>query len=275
MDNVKKCGAIFSDIDVRDYEAVYTTGAMSFPEEFELETVRIKNQNDTGSCVAHSLSSIIEYYNNKQNGDPTEMSIGYIYGNRTTSKHKDSGMVMRDALEAVRTYGDVYKKSYSILENIDNAEVPMAIDIFDKNKDDLYNEGYPHRISQYCRVKTVSAVKASLMAGNPVLMAMEWYEDMDVVDGVLTTDYMGYAGGHCMFIYGWNERGWKIQNSWGKDWGTNGTMILPYNMKMAECWTLTDDIIEGVEVKKPFSSKFGKFIAKILNWVLKFFKINA
>lgn len=262
-------GAILSGVDVRDYKAVYTAGAVEFPKSFELEMVRIKNQGEIGSCVAHSLSSIIEYYNNKQNGDPTEMSIGYIYGNRTTSVHKDAGMVMRDALEAVRLYGDVYKESYSVL---DNAEVPIAINIFEKNKDRLYDEGYPHRISQYCRVNTVSAVKASLMAGNPVLMAMIWYTDMKVVDGILTTSYVGYDGGHCMFIYGWDERGWKVQNSWGEEWGDDGTVIVPYDMKIAECWTLTDDIIEGIVVKKPFSSKSGKIFAKIINKICKIFK---
>lgn len=262
-------GAILSSTDVRDYRAVYTSKAVSFPESFELEMVRIKNQGETGSCVAHTLSSIIEYYNNKQNANPTEMSIGYIYGNRTTSEYKDAGMVIRDALEAVRLYGDVYKDSYGAF---DNAEVPVAIEIFEKNKERLYDEGYTHRISQYCRVNTVSAVKASLMAGNPVVMAMIWYTDMEVVDGVLTTSYVGYDGGHCMLIYGWDERGWKVQNSWGEDWGEKGTVIIPYNMNIAECWTLTDDIIEGIIVKKPFSSKSGKFLAKLINKICNIFK---
>jgi C1A family cysteine protease len=129
----------------------------------------------------------------------------------------------------------------------------------------MFDYGYPHRISQYCRVDSVNAMKASLMAGNPVLIAMEWFEDMEVVDGILTTDYINSAGGHCMFIYGWNETGWKVQNSWGEDWGVNGTMIVPYEMRIEECWTLTDDIIEGIVVKKPFSSKAGKLFAKVIN----------
>lgn len=258
-------GAIFSGYDARDYKMVCTASKMEFPKEFELEMVRIKNQNATGSCVAHSLSSIMEYYNNKQNGDPTEMSIGYIYGNRTTSEHKGAGMVMRDALEAVRQYGDVPKYMYYSDTDWDNIEVPHSVLLFEFAKDKLFEYGYPHRISQYARVDSVNAIKASLYAGNPVLIAMEWYADMEVIDGILTTSYEGYDGGHCMFIYGWDERGWKVQNSWGEEWGVNGTMIVPYDMKIEECWTLTDDVIEGVVVKKPFSSKVGKFVAKIIN----------
>lgn len=263
-------GAIFSGIDVRDYKAVYTASAVEFPKEFELKTVRIKNQMTTGSCVAHSLSSIIEYYNSMQNGDTTEMSVGYIYGNRSTSEHKGSGMIMRDALEVVRQYGDIPK--YMMPELMDNLEVPAAVMLYEMHCKDLHQEGYPHRITQYCRTDSVNAIKASLLSGNPVLMAMEWYDDMDVVDGILTTNYVGYAGGHCMFIYGWDERGWKVQNSWGEDWGVNGTMIIPYNLKIEECWTLTDDVIEGVIIKKPFSSKIGKWFAKRINKICNIIK---
>ena len=261
-----KCGAIFSGIDVRDYKLICTVQNYDLPKEFELKTVRIKNQMDVGSCVAHSLSSIIEYYNNKQNDDPTEMSIGYIYGNRSTSEYKGEGMIMRDALEAVRKCGDVYKSDFS-QGIVDNIEVPTATFLYEMQKDALHDMGYPHRISQYCRVNSVNAIKASLFAGNPVLMAMMWYDDMEVIDGILTTSYDGCAGGHCMFIYGWNETGWKVQNSWGEDWGVNGTMIIPYEMPIEEFWTMTDDVIDGTYVKKPFQSKVGKFFAKVFNKV--------
>ena len=186
-------GAIFSGTDVRDYKAVYTASDTKFPKEFELKTVRIKNQGAVGSCVAHSLSSIIEYYNNVQNGDKSEMSIGYIYGNRSTSEYTGAGMIMRDALEVVRKYGDVTKADFTgdgAIFDMDNMEVPVAIALYEHKKEKLYDKGYPHRISQYCRVNSINAIKASLYAGNPVLIAMEWFDDMEVVNGVLTTSSM-------------------------------------------------------------------------------------
>jgi len=262
-------GAIFSGVDVRDYKMVCTATAYDFPEEFELETVRIKNQGAVGSCVAHALSSIIEYYNATQRGDKTEMSTGYIYGNRSNSEHKDSGMIMRDALDVVKKYGDVPKEHFP-----QNVETPMALKLYERKADELYDIGRPNRISEYCRINTVTAAKLALSAGVPLLMAMEWYADMHLEDGVLKTNYSGYEGGHCMFIYGWDERGWKIQNSWGKDWGINGTFILPYEIGMAECWAVLDDIIEGACVKKPFSSKIGKFFAKIINAVCNVFRVT-
>ena len=259
-------GAIFSGYDARDYKLVYTATGEEFPKEFQLETRRIKNQGAVGSCVAHSLSSIIEYYNYNQTGDDRPMSVGYIYGNRRTSDYEGEGMIMRDALEAVRQYGDVAHEEFPY-----NEEVPKMIKLFEYSGRKLFKKSYPNRISQYARVTSHNAIKSALMAGNPVLMAMIWYADMEVVDGVLTTNCLGYDGGHCMFIYGWDERGWKVQNSWGEDWGNHGCMIVPYDMDIEETWIVSDNIIENTVVKKPFSSKSGKIVAKIVNKVNKIF----
>ena len=110
------------------------------------------------------------------------------------------------------------------------------------------------------------------MAGNPVLILITWYSDMKVVDDVLITNYTGDVGGHCMVIYGWDERGWKVQNSWGNNWGNNGCVIIPYDFKFDECWIVSDNIIDNTEVKKPFSSKLGQIVAKIINKIVNLFK---
>ena len=74
-----------------------------------------------------------------------------------------------------------------------------------------------------------------------------------------------------MVIYGWNEKGWKVQNSWGRLWGDDGCCIIPYEMPIREFWAVADDIIQDMQIKKPFSSTFGKILAKILNWFVNLF----
>ena len=258
-------GAIFSKKDFRDYEAV-CTAAIEFPKDFELKMVRIKNQGVIGSCVAHAISEVIEYFNSTQLNDQTEMSTGYVYGNRTTSTHKGVGMVTRDALKVAKLYGDVPKTDFPY-----NVEVPRAIEEYKKVSEELYEVGYPNRISAYAKLTTENAVKQALMNNGPVIMAMEWFNDMQVKNGILTTNKKQQNGGHCMVIYGWNEKGWKVQNSWGKLWGDNGCCIIPYEMPIREFWAVADDIIQDMQIKKPFSSTFGKILAKILNWFVNLF----
>lgn len=258
MNNV--LGAIFSSIDVRDYKGVCAVSPSSFPKEFELPIIRVKSQGTVGSCVAHTLSSVVEYFNYIQHKSKTEMSTGYIYGNRNTSSHKGNGMIIRDALTALKLYGDVEKTDFP-----DNVEVPTAISLYNKRANTLYDKGYPNRISSYYRLKTKEDIKKALYNKYPVVMAMKWYSDMRVIDGVLTTKYKGYRGGHCMLIYGWNEKGWKVLNSWGLGWGNKGTCIIPYKIKIKETWAVVDNIKDNIIIKKPFSSNTGKVIGKVLN----------
>ena len=91
-------GAIKSPKDVRDYRAVCVAAASSFPAEFELTMPAVKDQGAIGSCVAHSLATVVEYFSRHQGDDNREMSTGYIYGNRLNSSHAGAGMIVRDAL---------------------------------------------------------------------------------------------------------------------------------------------------------------------------------
>ena len=67
-----------------------------------------------------------------------------------------------------------------------------------------------------------------------------------------------------MLIYGWNECGYLVQNSWGKDWGDNGTAILPYEYEIDSAWaisTLTNTII----TYQPLWKKLYNFVLKVIN----------
>lgn len=232
-------GAIPSPIDVRDYRIACASN-VEFPAEFELEMPKVKNQGSVGSCVAHAISIVVEYFSRLQGDESKEMSVGYIYGNRTNTSHKDSGMIVRSALEVTCEYGDVIKTSFPY-----NEEIPEIIEKFEAKAISLFPKGYPHRFSSYYKCGNASEIKTALMKKTPVIMAMDWYEDIEVVDGVMQTNYQVPCGGHCMVIYGWNEHGWKIQNSWGTSWGNKGKAILPYDIPMRETWGVVDEISEN------------------------------
>lgn len=263
MSTERKFVNLYSPCDVRDYR-IKTAKAAEFPSEFELKMGPIKDQGFVGSCVAHALAETIEYFNRRERDQKTPMSTDYIYGNRRFTVNMQEGLVLRDALKTVCKYGDVPKAQFS-----GNTEVPEVIDKFEAYVVSNPDRGLPYRFSSYARVSSISDIKHSLLSGYPVVIALEWYNDMKLDDDyVLTSKFKkaDYSGGHCVVIYGWNERGWKVMNSWGKLWGNNGTFILDYEHPIAESWAISDTIMD-VSIDKPYSSDFGKFIARVFNWV--------
>jgi C1A family cysteine protease len=63
-----------------------------------------------------------------------------------------------------------------------------------------------------------------------------------------------------MVCYGWNQKGWMIQNSWGSTWGDLGRTIIPFNTKFVEVWGISDSKNtenDGLKIKKPYQSELG------------------
>lgn len=267
-------GVIDSPIDVRDYK-IEVASAQEFPEEFELELIKVKNQGSVGSCVAHAISEVIEYHNKKQENNTTEQSIIYIYGNRRNSSNKKDGMITREALANARNWGDVSRAKLP-----GNVEVPDAINKFEAVADSFKELGRKNRISTYYHLYNDAEIKTALMNHGPVVMCITWYSDMkvDKSTGILesTFDKKNKVGGHCMVIYGWNKNGWKVQNSWGTLWGIGGKCIIPFGTKFSELWGISDTIVNGDEtdIIKPFATKLGEILARILNFILNLFRVK-
>lgn len=264
-------GALSEQKDVRDYklspDAVASVGA--FPDSFELKPCAVKNQGTIGSCVAHALSEVVEYHDKIQNKSRKKASVGFVYGNRRNSSHKGAGMYVREALSNMVNFGDAYYTDFP-----ENVEVPEAIDLFEERFEGLKELAYPHRFTTYVRLTSDDDIKYALMHYGPVVFSMNWYSDIKVDSSfVIHTEQKKSTslGGHCMIIYGWDEEGWKIQNSWGSTWGNAGRAILPYDIKMREAWSVIDTIIDDDELKKPYATRFLKFLAKIINWFLNLF----
>ena len=239
MAYTKSFGAIPSPVDVRDYKGVCAVNSSDFPAEFELAMPDVKNQGSIGSCVAHSLATSIEYYNATQGDSNDKISVGFIYGNRAETQYDGTGMIVNQALNRVKKCGSVKHSRFS-----KHVEMPEMAELVKAKLADLLPDAFPNRISSYFRLDTDEAIKASLMQNGPVIFAMQWFKDLEVIDGVMTTSLEETDSHHCMIIYGWNEIGWKVQNSWGTTWGKKGRAILPYSIPRTETWGLTDHYSE-------------------------------
>ena len=262
--NLLNIEVIESPYDVRDY---HINAASSFPDTFQCPiSTKIKNQGSQPTCVAHAMSSLLENHYERQMKDSKTFSTEFIYGFRDTGYYVGSGMIIRNALNTILKYGDPFEEDCPGNNSLDTAMEKIQ-------KDLEYYQGlaYPHRISSYYRCNNNAEIKTALMEHGPVVISMNTYNGAKLVKDIYTWDSKADYGRHCVLIIGWDERGWLIQNSWGKSYGGDGCFILPYSFKINEAWGITDFIQDdNVNIKKP--SKFTNFIAHAYNAIVNFFR---
>ena len=260
-----KLGALKSPYDVRDYRMISkASGEKEYPETFSLWTTDVKNQEDVNSCVAHVAAEIAEYFEHIQCNEEIELSPGYIYGTRY--EYFGEGMYLRDALRTLKNVGivDEYRFPY-------NEEVPDIIQLVKEHK---FNEKElsHYQISSYFRCNSENDIKDALMRCGPVMVSVEWFSDNKLENNILIKGNKS-SGYHAVLIYGWDAKGFKFMNSWGKEWGDNGKAILPYDYPRVECWSVTDTKIENHDfILMPRRNKFIDFFYKIINSIVNFFK---
>lgn len=246
-----------SPYDARDYTIAADT---AFPEEFVLEVkVPVKNQGMKPTCVAHALCSVVEYHNLRQRGSYEKFSTEFIYGTREDGYYIGDGMCIRDGLKTIQRYGDTY-----LIDCSGNHDLDKAMENVSARSEELRELAYPHRISSYFKLNTEEEIKTALMKYGVVVVSMNTYRDAKLVDDVYTYDPTKGSGRHCVFIYGWNKKGWLVQNSWGTWYGGDGRFILPFDFKLNEAWGVVDNITEG-ELIKPKRSETLDIIYKIFN----------
>jgi C1A family cysteine protease len=259
-------GARPPKVDLRDYKI--KAGAVNV-KEFELNNLpTIKNQLAVNSCVAHSSSSILEWFNNKETNKYTELSTGFIYGMQGVEFNRlESGMYLRDACKIVQKRGDCLHKTIPF-----NIEMPECYEKLKSNLNkDVYDEALTHKVSSYAQCKTSDAVKYALMKYSPVLISVKWYSYSGMLeDGTIYFNTDSDYGYHAVMVYGFNEKGWLCQNSWGKTWGKNGRFILPYEHGFVEAWSFVD--AKNDDVHKPKQNTVFNVVYKVLNSIINFFK---
>lgn len=256
-------GVILSPFDIRDYKIV----AMDdLPDEFSTRKVPVKNQYFNSSCVAHALSTIIEYHYVKLTNSNKRFSTEFIYGYRELGYYIGDGMRIRDALKTIQKYGDPFQSDCKGNNNYQKAMVTV-----NENINELKDLAYPHRISAYVRLTSADEMKTAIMTNGPIVVSMNWYNNYELMNNVYMYDLSSDYSKHCIVIYGWNKDGWLVQNSWGSNFGIDGRFIVPYTFKFNEAWGIIDNIDDTrFDVVTPSENNFMKKIYKIINTIVNF-----
>ena len=258
-------GVVESSYDARDYKIKADS---EFPETFELPyKVSVKNQGSKPTCVAHALSSLVEYHNLIETGKYRKFSTEFIYGTRGIGYYIGDGMVIRDALKTIQKYGDCYYADCP--GNHDTADAMKNIN---EKVEEYRDLAYPHRIGSYYRVRTQEEIKTALMNHGPVVISMTCKDNAYIADDTYCYPQGAEnSGRHCVLIVGWNENGWIIQNSWGALYAGDGYFTLPFDFKINEAWGTTDQKDDCSLLKRKARNKFMNKVYKIINRIINWF----
>lgn len=251
--------------DLRDYTfSPQAVGATDFPKEYILDMLSpVKNQGKVSSCVAHAMSTILEYHEKEH-----ILSTNFFYGGRCILYGRTGrGMYLRDACKIAKDYGDPYNLSCK-----GNTEAPWCADdvrgVFENKK--ILKEAKRQQILSYASLKNIEDIKYAIMNYGPVLVSIKWYHDTYLSERILQSSKQTGYGLHAIVLYGWSEEGFYFQNSWGVTWGEEGRAILPYDYGIEEAWSIVDK--DNNDLKKPVKSKFLDILFKAINSILNFFK---
>ena len=259
-------GAIPSKTDLRDYRV---KAGVANVESFQLDNLpEVKNQQSVGSCVAHSMSSVLEWFNKKETDEYRKLSVGFIYGMQGVAFNCMSrGMVLRDACKIAQKYGDCLNDTISF-----NIEMPDCCNRLKENlNDEVYSEAAICRVESYARCYSADSVKHALMNYGPVMMSVKWHKKYKVdKNNVINFDTKSDHGYHAIMVYGFNEQGWLCQNSYGKLWGDAGRFVLPYSHGFTEAWSFVD--AENSDIHKPARNSLLDVLYKFFNFIINLFK---
>lgn len=253
--------------DIRDYKI---KSSLCNIAESELRHLpKVKNQGQVNSCAAHASSSILEWFNETETGKYNELSTDFIYGMQGVALNEmNSGMYLRDVCKIVKNYGDTYKKTIPT-----NYEMPFcAENLKEILSESIYEEASMHKVKSYAKCDTDENIKYALLSYGPVLASVKWYDKYTLENNVICFDTQANNGYHAVMVYGFNDKGWLCQNSWGTNWGDEGRFILPYDYGICEAWSFVD--ADNPDIHKPKKNIFYKLINWIINFLSKKLKIE-
>lgn len=200
---------------------------------YELKTPPVGNQAREGSCVAFAVgygaASIHQFYKTGATSYSYSTNIfspEYLYNQTKFFPDCSSGTAMQTALDFIKLNGIV---PWSVMpyEDAQCATMPTA-------EQKVLAQSY--KINGYYKILTTdtSMIKSMIKQNKAVIISIS-------VDGNFFNAKPGFIWkntgspfgiGHSIIIVGYNDqlKAWKIMNSFGTAWGTNGFGYIEYAM---------------------------------------------
>ena len=226
----KPNGILKDKKDTRDY-FLSVSAESAYPTFFRSDSwgkLEVKNQGRLGSCAGQSGDTAMEDIKGRETNDYSydfsPMWLYYRTREISGMQDRDAGCYLRDICKVLQTQGI----SLEMLWPYDVNKVFINPSIISNVFARLF------RIDSYYRCYNIVDIKEALTSGYSVIGGWEIFSSFYDAAGTgkvpmpISTDIS--RGGHAMWIGGWddNRQELAIQNSWGKTFGDEGRVYIPY-----------------------------------------------
>ena len=233
---------------------------MALPPSVDLRerhTFNVLDQGYIGSCVAHAVSSAIEYAKHMRADDPgvsnfleedrkfpvSRLFLYYEARKAIGMTSEDSGCHIRDAMRVAYNVGAPRETGWTYREDAFSMEPPKR----------SYKSAPYHKITSYKSVAVNGQeVRLALSQGSPVVVGISVFDSFyNERNGIVPMPSFSdeYLGGHAMLVVGYDDRSarYTVLNSWGNTWGDDGFCYIPYDyigskQLGSDYWTLSDEL---------------------------------
>lgn len=213
----------------------------------------IEDQSTLGSCTAHAVASLVEYFERRAFGRYIDVSRLFIY--KTTRSlmqtSGDTGAYIRSAMGALVLFGAPPEEYWPYRISVFDAEPPAFCYAFARN----------FRALSYYRLdpagttptEILDRLRSNISAGLPVMFGFTVYDSISQAETTGKIPFPGgrdrVLGGHAVAAIGYDdemkirnlnararesEGAILVRNSWGKSWGERGYGWLPYDYVLEE-----------------------------------------
>lgn len=228
--------------DPRDWK--FTSTNLSLPVnavDLSSKFNPIRNQLSLGSCQSFALIAVLEYMWDKDRKEPQDFSEMYTYyAIRYWNGQADQnvGAYIIDTIKSPLINGYCFEQNMPY--NLDYKAFPPMKARIAAGMLKLYMPKSYYKIDE----TDIDSIKKALTDKIPVIFGMHVFSTFRVpgAGGIvpMPTEADDYLGGHAMVIVGYDDATsmFKIRNSWGTDWGSNGYGYIPYAMVPDYCFDL-------------------------------------
>ena len=200
------CGCTPSIMDGTEYE-YNIDDKIELPAAFSWKDVMppVRNQCETSTCVCQSLTGMLDFITNSENGVANVCNNYNIWELYNTRENKAcEGMTIKEALAYLKKHGLNGK-----------------------------------HINGYAKVNSVVAACQAIVSQGPLAIGTLCYNN-----GMDKYWMRGgqNMGGHCVTLVGYDDEksSFILRNSWGTSWASDGYILFPYDDFVNccfECWT--------------------------------------